>query len=57
MALKPKNVGLGIVNKFTSDLSVKSGVLGLAYGSEYIDYKNKKNAQVGQVEFNAAMEP
>ncbi|CAD8139740.1 unnamed protein product [Paramecium octaurelia] len=54
-----KKVGLGLVDKYNTEYSTTSndGALGLAYGQDYIDYKKKKNAQVGEFQFDSALEP
>ncbi|CAD8047627.1 unnamed protein product [Paramecium sonneborni] len=59
MGLTVKNVGLGLIYKYNTEYSSTSnnGVVGLAYGQNYVNYKKEKNAQVGQFHFDSASEP
>ncbi|CAD8132579.1 unnamed protein product [Paramecium pentaurelia] len=55
MGLKANSVGLGLIDNLKAkedpkyEFKAKNGVIGLAYGSDYVEYKNKKNAMVGEV--------
>lgn len=55
MGLKANSVGIGLIDNLNAkedpkyEFKAKNGVIGLAYGSDYVEYKNKKNAMVGEV--------
>ncbi|CAD8047460.1 unnamed protein product [Paramecium primaurelia] len=59
LGMTVKKVGFGLIDKYNTEYSTtsKDGTLGLAYGQDYIDYKKKKNAQVGEFHFDSALEP
>lgn len=46
---------MGLIDKLNAKedpkyvFNAKNGVIGLAYGSDYVEYKNKINAMVGEV--------
>ncbi|CAD8054866.1 unnamed protein product [Paramecium sonneborni] len=62
MGLKAQQIGLGLIDYLNSredpkyEFKAKNGVIGLAYGSDYEKYKNKKNAMVQEVQVEPTLE-